>query len=179
MVKYISTLLVVFAVIAFASPAASAQDIQQLEIMLGYANMDNPIPIGTTGRHSGFVSHQTINLNSWFGLDNGFAAYSLGTDPNAGKVQLISNIFGAKFTYRAEKVHPYAVAGFGGGFLRFPQVGSGSNNAMAVRVGGGVDIPFKENFSWKIDLTRQSYHFAGWNSATNLSTGIVIRIGGI
>jgi hypothetical protein len=173
MVKYISTLLVVFAVMAFASPAAFAQDIQGFEIMMGYGNIN----IEDSGRHSGFVSHQTINLNSWFALDNGFGAYSLGTDPSVGKIQLISNIFGAKFTYRAEKVHPYVSAGFGGGFLRFPDSGSGSNNAIAARFGGGLDFPFKDNFAWKIDVSRASYHFNGWNSGTSVSTGIVIKVG--
>lgn len=171
MVKYFRSLLIVLTVVAFAAPAF-AQDAPQFEIFLGYGNIN----VEDSGRKSGFVSNQTFNLNNWFAIDNMFGAYSLGSDPNLGKIQLISNMFGAKVTHRAEKIEPFAVAGFGGGFLRFPQSGQGSNNAMAFRFGGGVDILFKESFAWKVEVSRVSYHFSGWNSGTNISTGIVIRV---
>ena len=175
MVKYFSALLVM----AFAVPAL-AQDIPQVEIALGYANVNVK---GFGDRHSGFASHQTINLNSWFAIDNYLGYYGFGTSPTYGKTQLITDIFGGKFTYRGEKVAPYAIAGIGGGFLRFPQSGVGTNNSMAFRLGGGVDIPIGENLAWKVDVSRMSFHFgattaggSSYASGTNLSTGIVIKI---
>jgi opacity protein-like surface antigen len=176
MVKYFSTLLIVM---AFAAPAF-AQDVPQIEIGLGYGNIGiKDIP----NRHSGFASHQTINLNSWLGVDNYLGYYGLGTSQSYGKAQLIAEIFGGKVTYRNDRMAPYLVAGIGGGFLRFPQIGSGSQNSLAFRLGGGVDIPFKENFAWKVDVSRMSFHLGslitgvnGYNSGVNLSTGIVIKI---
>ena len=176
MVKYFSTLLVV---LAFAVPAM-AQDVPQVEIALGYANVNVN---GYGGRHSGFASHQTINLNSWVGIDNYLGYYGFGTNPTYGKIQLITDIFGGKFTYRGEKVAPYAVAGIGGGFLRFPQSGVGTNNSLAFRLGGGVDIPIGQSLAWKVDVSRVSFHFgpttaggSSYASGTNLSTGIVIKL---
>jgi opacity protein-like surface antigen len=170
MVKYFGALLIV---IALSAPAF-AQDVPQVELGFGYGNLGIE---GDPNRHSGFATHQTINLNSWLGIDNFLGVYGLGTDPSFGKTQLITTIFGGKFTYRADRIHPYAVAGIGGGFLRFPDLGGSSQNALAFRLGGGVDIPFKESFAWKVDVSRMSFHFGGtYSSGINLSTGIVIKI---
>ena len=169
MVKYFVTLLIVM---AFAAPAF-AQDIPQVELGFGYGNLGIK---GLPDRYHGFASHQAFNLNSWLGVENYLGYYGLGTDPTYGKTQLITTIFGGKFTYRAAKVAPYAVAGIGGGFLRFPDVGGTSQNSMAFRLGGGVDIPIGENFAWKVDVSRMTFHFNGYASGVNLSTGIVIKI---
>ena len=170
MVKHFGALLIVM---ALAAPAF-AQDVPQIELGFGYGNLGIK---NVNGRHSGFASHQTINLNSWLGVDNYLGYYGFGTDPNYGKTQLIAEIFGGKIGYHGEKVAPYVVAGIGGGFLRFPNIGASSQNSLAFRYGGGVDIPFKENFAWKVDLSRMSFHFGGaYSSGTNLSTGIVIKI---
>jgi hypothetical protein len=169
MVKYLSVLLLVA---AFAAPAFAADDVSQLEIGLGYGNIN----VGTSGRHSGFTSHQTINLNNWLGVENFVGYYGFGTDPTYGKAKLFADIFGGKVTYRAAKVAPYAIAGIGGGFLRFDS-GVGTNNSLAVRFGGGVDIPIKDGLAWKVDVSRESFHFGGWTSGTSLSTGIVLKLG--
>jgi len=176
MVKYFTALLIL---IAFAAPVF-AQDVPQIELGFGYGNVNVK---GFSGRHSGFASHQTINLSSWLGIDNYLGYYGFGTNQNYGKTQLIAEIFGGKVSYRNDKVVPYAVAGIGGGFLRFPDIGAGSQNSLAFRYGGGVDIPIGDNFAWKIDVSRMSFHFGsiltgvgGYNSGTNLSTGIVIKI---
>ncbi len=168
MVKYFTSLLVA---LAFAAPAF-AQDVPQFEVALGYAN------INFAGeRHSGFASTQTINLNSWLGFENYLGYYSLGTDPNYGKAHLISIIPAGKLTYRAEKVNPYFSAGIGGSSLQFPQSGVGTGNSLTFRYGGGVDIPFKDSFAIKFDLSRFPLHTSGsWTSATNFSTGLVIKI---
>ncbi len=174
MVKYFGALLIVM---ALAAPAF-AQDVPQVELGFGYGN------IGLKGfdRHSGFATHQTVNLNSWIAFDNYLGYYWFGRDPSLGKMELLAVLPSAKFTFRAEKVHPYAVVGIGGGSLRFPDLGAGTQNALAFRYGGGVDIPFKDSFAWKVDVTRMSINFgsfvgsSGYVSGVNLSTGIVIKI---
>jgi hypothetical protein len=75
----------------------------------------------------------------------------------------------------------YGSASIGGGFLRLPQSGSGESS-FGFKYGGGVDIPFKEFFAWKIDISRVSYGFFGdavdgRTSGLNISTGIVIKMG--
>ena len=172
MVKYVCALLLV---VAFAAPAF-AEDVPQLEIAMGYGNVN--VPGIVAGRHSGFTTHQTINLNSWLGIENYLGYYGLGTIAGYGKAQMITDAFGGRFSYRASKITPYAVAGIGGSWLRFPQLGAGSSKSMTFRLGGGVDIPFKENFAWKVDVSRMTFHFDGYKSGMNFSTGIVIKIAG-
>jgi hypothetical protein len=172
MVKFVCAWLLV---VAFAAPAF-CQDVPQVEIALGYGNYAmNLIP--DDGRHSGFATHQAFNLNSVFAIENYFGYYGFGTDPSLGKVELLSNLFGGKFSYRAAGPVIYGSAGIGGGWLRFPDIGAGTNNAFGVKFGGGVDIPLGDSIAWKVDVSRMSFHFFDeWRSGTNFSTGIVLKI---
>ena len=172
MVKYLCVLLLI---VAFAAPVFAQDDVPQAELSMGYGNINLK---SVANRHHGFTTSQIFNVNKWFAIENHLGYYSMGTDPTYGKAQLIADWFGGKFTYRAEKIAPYAVAGLGGGWLRFPSSGVGTNNSMATRIGGGVDIPFKESLAWKVEVTRTSFHFGTWQSGTNFSTGLVLKIGG-
>ena len=170
MVKYVCVL---FVLIAFAAPAF-AQDYPQMEIALGYGNIN--VKDVAEGRHSGFVSHQAFNITSVLAIENYFGYYGMGSDPNFGKMRLLTDIFGAKFNYRTAGPVIYGVAGLGGGFLQFPDLGAGTNNSLAFRVGGGVDIPWGDSLAFKVDVSRTSFHFDGWKSGMNISTGIVLKI---
>jgi opacity protein-like surface antigen len=182
MVKYFSIALLV---IAFLAVPARAQDIApQVEIMLGYGNLSlpdtfeaNDLTIGTGG-HSGFASSQTFNMNDWFGIDNYLGYYGLGeTQLGIGKAELITTMFGGKFAYRRfEKVVPYATAGLGGAWLRFPQFGAGSDTAFSTRVGAGVDYSIHDSVAIRFDVSRMSFNFEGWRSGLNYSTGIVLKM---
>ena len=169
MVKYVCALIlaIVFAVPAFA------QDVPQIEIALGYGNINVK---GVDGRHSGFVSHQAFNLNSVFAIENFVGYYGMGSDPAIGKMQLFTDIFGGRFNYRKFGPVIYGIAGLGGGFLIFPDYGAGTNNSLAFRIGGGVDVPIGDSLAWKVDISRTSFHFDGWKSGMNISTGIVLKI---
>src|SRR5262245_56172175 len=123
MVKYVSVLLLLM---AFAAPAF-AQDIPQVEIALGYGNIN--VKDLVDGRHSGFASHQAINLSNMFAIENYFGYYGLGSDLGLGKTELLTNVFGGKFSYRTAGPVLYGSAGIGGGWLRFPDIGAGSNSA--------------------------------------------------
>ena len=169
MVKYVCALIlaIVFAVPAFA------QDVPQIEIALGYGNINVN---GVEGRHSGFVSHQAFNLNSVFAIENFIGYYGMGNDPAAGKMQLFTDIFGGRFNYRKFGPVIYGIAGLGGGFLIFPDIGSGTQNSLAYRLGGGVDVPLGDSLAIKVDVSRTSFNFNGWRSGVNISTGIVLKI---
>jgi len=177
MVIYLFVLLVVM---AFAAPAF-AQDVPQFELGFGYGNvalkgLEEGFP-KFSDRHSGFTTHQTINLNSTFAIENYLGLYGLGRDPNFGKAELIAEHIGGRVSYRNLGPAFYGSASIGGGFLRFPDYGAGQSS-FGVKLGGGVDIPFKDFFAVKIDVSRVSYHFFDqWSSGLNLSTGIVIKIG--
>jgi hypothetical protein len=177
MVKHLFALLVV---LAFAAPAF-AQDVPQFELGFGYGNyamkgLEAGFP-KFSDRHHGFTTHQTINLNSTFAIENYLGMYGFGTDPNYGKTELISELIGGRVSYRNLGPALYGSASIGGGFLRFTQVGLGQS-AFGVKYGGGIDIPFKDFFAVKIDVSRMSYHFFDqWSSGMNISTGIVIKIG--
>ena len=178
MVKYVCALIFVM---AFCAPAF-AQDYAQFEIAMGYSNLglkNEPI----TGRHSGFGTYQSFNLTSVFAIENYVGYYGLGRDPNFGKIQLITDTFGGRFNYRSAGPVLYGNAGIGGGFLRLPDLGAGSNNGFAFRIGGGVDIPWGDSLAVKVDVTRQSFRLPNlttfnteWKSGVNIMGGIVLKI---
>jgi hypothetical protein len=171
MVKYVGVLIVLM---AFAAPAFAQDDYAQMEISLGYGNIN--LKNVVDGRHSGFASHQAFNITSKFAIENYVGYYGLGTISGLGKSQLLTNTFGGKLNYRTAGPVLYVSGGLGAGWLRFPDLGAGSNSAFAVRIGGGVDIPINDYFSAKVDVSRHSYHFGDWNSGVNISTGLVIKI---
>ena len=176
MVKYVCACLLM---LAFAAPAFS-QDYAQVELSLGYGNigLNDSSGIIPSGRHSGFTTHQAFNLNSILGIENFVGYYGFGTPPlGLGKEQLLTDIFGAKFNYRKKGPVLYGVAGFGGGWLRFPQSGGSTGGAMAFRLGGGADIPIHDSLAIKVDVSRMGFHFfEGWKAGMNISTGLVFKI---
>jgi hypothetical protein len=172
MVKYVWVLVLVM---AFAAPAFAQEDYPLMELAFGYGNfaMKDLQP----DRHSGFATHQAFNLSSMFAIENYFGYYGFGTDINLGKTELLTNVFGGKFSYRAAGPVIYGSAGIGGAWLRFPDIGAGTNSAFGVKFGGGVDVPIGESFAWKVDVSRMSFHFFDdWRSGMNISTGIVLKI---
>lgn len=169
MVKFVCVL---FVAIAFAVPAF-AQDYPQIELSLGYGNINVK---DIQGRHSGFTTHQAFNINSVLGVENFLGYYGMGKDPTLGGMRMITDIFGAKFNYRKKGPVLYGVAGLGGGFLQFPDIGVGTRNSLAYRLGGGVDIPWGDSLAVKVDVSNTSFHFDGWKPGLSISTGIVLKI---
>ena len=179
MVKYVCVLLLVM---ACAAPAF-AQDYPVFEIGLGYANTGGEVNgfIAFDGRHSGFATNQAFNLSSNFAIENYFGYYGLGRDLSFGKMQLLANMIGGRVATRTDRFMLYGTAGIGGGWIRFPDLGAGTQNAFGVRFGGGVDIPLNDSVAWKVEASRMSFHFNldpahSWNSGVNIYTGIVLKI---
>ena len=171
MVKYVCVLLFV---LALAAPAFAQDDYPQMEIALGYGNIQ--IKDVASGHHSGFATHQAFNLSSKFAIENYVGYYGFGTIQGLGKARLITDSFGGRINYRTAGPVIYGSAGLGAGWLQFPDLGASSNSAFAFRFGGGVDVPVNDYFGVKFDVSRHSFHFNGWNSGVNFSTGIVIKI---
>jgi hypothetical protein len=186
----VKTILSVLFVLLITVPALAQDDYPRVDMSLGYANLGLTIPVQiaafpapvtvniTDGHHSGFATEQGFNLTPWFGIDNYFAYYSLGTSPVLGTgLNLISNTIGGRvMARRFERIVPYAVAGFGIGYLTSSSTGGG-DTAMGARFGGGVDLPFSDSLGLRVDATRMSYHFfSTWNSGWNISTGVVLTI---
>jgi opacity protein-like surface antigen len=179
----VKTFAVLVLAIAFASPAFAQDDeYAPLELAFGYGNLGLPndfesLDLGIeTGGHSGFATHQIFNVNSWLGIENYLGYYGLG-ESFLGKTELITTMFGGKFSLRRfYRAVPYVSAGIGGGWLRFPDFGGGSDSAFSTRYGGGVDITINDAIAWKVDVSRMSFNFQGYRSGLNISTGIVLKI---
>jgi opacity protein-like surface antigen len=179
MVKYLGVLVLA---LAFASPAFAQDEYPVMELGFGYANLSLPNDFEATdlgietGGHSAFASHQIFNMNSWLAIENYLGYYGLGQS-FIGKTELITTVFGGKVSLRrSERFIPYLSAGIGGGWLRFPEFGGGSNSAFTTRFGGGVDIGINDSLAWKVDVSRMSFNFDGYRSGINISTGIVLKI---
>jgi hypothetical protein len=162
-------------VLLFSIPTFAQEEFPGLEVAMGYGNVGFPTEFNlVTGefsntRHSGFAMHTGFNFTRWFGLENFTGVYGLGDG-----VTMISNIIGGKVAYRAARVTPYAVAGFGIAYLTDERT-FGSSNA-GTRLAVGVDIPLNDSFAWKFDVGRMSFNLDEWRSATAFSTGIVFTI---
>jgi len=191
MVKRIAWLLV--PMVLLAAPLG-AQNYTSLELGFGYANWGADVPNAQfTGiesrRMHGFAMHQTINLTSWFAIDNYLGAYSypsIDLPTQSGTVTLkptaIYNVFGVKLTARDlldGAISPFVVAGFGGGSVSDRNRGVGFSSAAA-RYGGGFDINLNEGFAFRVDASNmavgRSFVSTGWSSDLNVATSIILKL---
>jgi hypothetical protein len=132
---------------------------------------------GSTGHRSGFANSTGLNFTKTLGFENYMGLYSLGNGSS-----LISDFVSGKATYRAAKIAPYALVGIGFGY--FTAASNGlylAQSAFGTRYGGGVDVPINETISWKVEVSRMSFHIGlepntSWTSGTNIQGGIVITL---
>lgn len=164
-VVFVGILLIVLSSSVFAQDP----EFPRIETAMGYASLGFPTgPNGEVQRHSGFSMHNTLNVFSWFGIENYTGVYSLGND-----VTLFANILGGRLMYRglAEgKISPYVVAGFGGAYLTSNFFGGSS---MAARYGGGIDLQLSDSMGLKLEAGRLR---AAGETNLNISAGVVFRI---
>src|SRR6185369_2814893 len=171
----VKTFLAACFVLLLAIPALAQEDYPKIQTSMGYTMLSFPdLATGQSSHHSGFANQTGFNLTKTWGLENYMGIYGLGNS-----VTLISDSFGGKATYRAAKVSPYALAGLGIGYFTSSSTG-GSKSAFSTRIGGGVDVPFKDTLALKFEVSRLKYHvdfqsptLSGWTGGTNFTTGIV------
>ena len=175
----VKTFIVTCFVLLLAVPALAQDEFPRIQTSLGYANLGLPdLVTGSTGHHSGFANSTGLNFTKTLGFENYMGLYSLGNSTS-----LISDFVSGKATWRAAKLAPYAVAGIGFGYLN---LGIGAVSGFGTRYGGGVDVPINDILSWKVEVSRLSFHFgpgldannlnSSWIGGTNIQAGIVFTL---
>lgn len=182
----VKTVSVACFVLLLAIPALAQDDYPKIQTSMGYANLSF-IDLGalsTTGvvqttHHSGFANETGLNFSRNLGVDNYMGLYSLGTGST-----LIADFISGKATYRFAKMAPYAIGGIGFGyFTASSQYGYGAQSSFATRYGGGVDVPINDILSWKVEVSRMTFHVnfdptsnSSWTGGTNIQGGIVFTL---
>jgi len=171
-------LLAIAALILIAAPLVAQDEFPRAQVFGGYSyfNIDTS---GLVGRKSlnGWNGQATFNFNRWLGVTADFGGYY-------GKIEGVTThdytyLFGPTVTYRAERVAPFFHALFGGSHIGLSGGGaSGSDNAFALAVGGGVDVPIK-SFGIRVvqvDWLRTQHLNTDQNNV-RISTGIFFDFG--
>lgn len=189
---------IVIAVLALALTGAGiAQDRPQAEFFGGYSFLHtSESGIDTNG--NGVSGSFSFNPTAPVGLVADFGYYHaspnvsslLGPIPLSTDISVntFSYLFGPKYAIRThEKVTPFVQALFGGAhqstsFSISGISGSGSENAFAMALGGGLDMKATSNVA--IRLIQAEYVLSKFNDGGNnrqnsirLSAGVVFRFG--
>jgi len=176
----VKTFVAACLLLVLAIPALAQEDYPKIQTSMGYTMLSFPdLATGVSSHHSGFANQTGFNLTKTWGLENYMGIYGLGNGTT-----LIADSFGGKATYRAAKIAPYALAGIGIGYFSInTSFGYGSKSAFSTRVGGGVDVPFKDTMALKFEVSRMKFHvnfqdptLSGWTGSTNFTTGIVFTL---
>lgn len=173
-----------------ATLPAAAQDLPRAEVFGGYSYLRVNPGGGVDGINlNGWNASVAGNLNNWFGVVGDFSGH-YGTPDISGlavEVRQHSYTFGPRFSYRqTDRVTPFAHALFGASNvrLRAPGTPTDSETALAVILGGGVDV--KANDSIAVRVVQADYfmtRFEGPTGSTEsqhnlrLSFGVVFRFG--
>jgi opacity protein-like surface antigen len=166
---------------------AQAQERQTFDVFAGYSYVRaNPSTAGASSFNlNGGSASVAYHVTGWLSGVADFGGYHSGNIIGSGGNGTLSTyLFGPRVTYRHfGRVKPFGEVLFGvarAGASAFQS--TGSQNAFAMTVGGGIDYRLSDHFSLrpaKIDylLTRFSELNTGTQSQNNLrvSTGVVFR----
>jgi opacity protein-like surface antigen len=176
------------AFLSFFGVAAQAQDTPKVDIFAGYSYFrENPSTSGVSSfRLNGGSASVAYNANSWVSGVADFGGYHSGNILNTGASGTLSTyLFGPRVSYHhSGRLTPFgevlfgvahASANIGGGI-------SGSDNAFAMTVGGGLDYKLTDHFAIrpvKVDYLMTRFSETGTSAQTQnnlrVSTGIVFR----
>ncbi len=170
------------------SPRAAAQ---ALDVGADYAYVHSNLPPGGCGCFS------MNGVNAWAGFN--FAPHfavvgEVGIEHasniagTSGDLTLTSYLFGPRYTmHRQGRFHPFVQALVGGAHASGSEAPgtnglSGSSNAFAAAVGGGLNFAFTERISFR--LIQADYYFSDFKNGSNdhqnnlrIGAGIVFRFG--
>ena len=183
--KLMVSLLAVFSLFGVS---AHAQDTPKFDVFAGYSYVRNNPSTSGVGSFSlnGGSASVAYNANSWLSGVADFGGYHSGNILNTGASGTLSTyLFGPRVSVRHfGRVTPFGEVLFGVARADASVAGttSGSDNAFAMTVGGGVDYKLTDHFAVrpvKVDylMTRFSPAGTAANTQNNLrvSTGIVFR----
>ncbi len=176
--------------------ALSAQSVPAFELSAGYAYMDfhANVPQLTSQSFNGGGGAVVFNPVSWLGIKAEFTGYSfgsgwtqklreLGYTGTAGTSMFIYQ-FGPQIKKHSGKLQPFAQSLYGiahsSGYAAVLRAkgsgtyvltgGGGNNNAFAMELGGGLDIPVSSNVQLRpVEVDYQLTRFGFQNFSANQS----------
>lgn len=164
------------------SLCAAAQDYSKAEVFGGYSYLHANVA-GSGFTFNGGSGSFAFNPGHWWGVVADAGVYH---NKDFGvSTTLISYLFGPRFAYHgAGRATPFAQALFGGARADTSFIGiSGTENAFAMALGGGIDARVTHHFAFRV--AQAEYLMTKFNDGLNnrqnnlrLSTGIVYRWGG-
>ncbi len=175
------------AVLSFFSVSAHAQDTPKLDVFAGYSYVrENPSTSGVSSFSlNGGSASIAYNANNWLSGVADFGGYHngniLGTHVDG---TLSTYLFGPRVSYRRfDRITPFGEVLFGVARSSASVLGaSGSTNAFAMTVGGGLDYKLTDHLAIrpvKVDYLLTRFNEFGNNTQTQnnlrVSTGIVFR----
>ena len=131
---FMGLLVLLFGVSAFAQ-----DDYPTAELFGGYSYLHTSLP-GTGLNSNGGSASFAINPTRWLGFVADFGGYHGSIDPVG--ITNFTYLFGPRFSYRSKSpLTPFAQVLMGGVHQSAGAFGvSGSQNAFAMSVGGGLDL---------------------------------------
>jgi opacity protein-like surface antigen len=177
-------LLILLGLIVLIAGPACAQDYPKAEISGDYMYIRINPGGGASGANCHGVGGSVAgNLNDWFGVVGDFGGCRVSGLPSGVSSHAYTYLFGPRVSYRnTSPLTPYAQVLFGGerATASVSGVGSSSNNAFAMSLGGGADYSVNEHIAIRVIQVEYLYtHFGGarQNNA-RIEAGIVFRFGG-
>ena len=201
-------LAIVFILLLGALPA-SAQSLPKIEVAGGYSYVDfHPkLPSLTSQNLNGGGAAFVYNLNSWLGLRADLMDYVFGSSwsntlhqlgyVGSTSANLFTYQFGPQIKWRSHKLQPFVDSLYGGahssGFAALLKArgngtnvltGGGNNNAFAMEVGAGIDIPLSNTVQIRpVEIDYQMTRFGYRSYSANQNNfkyfgGINFTLGG-
>jgi len=180
-------LVSLLAVLSLFGVSAYAQDTPKVDIFAGYSYLrENPSTAGVSSFSlNGGSASVAYNANNWLSGVADFGGYHNGNILGTGTSGTLSTyLFGPRISYRRhERITPFGEVLFGVAHASASIAGaSGSDNAFAMSVGGGVDYKLSNRFAIrvaKVDYLMTRFSETGTSAQTQnnlrVSTGIVFR----
>ncbi len=171
---------------------ASAQDAPKAEGFLGYSYVRVNPGQGISGVNlHGGSGQLSYNVTNSFGIVADLGGYRVSETittpggPITANGNIFTYLFGPRFTYRGERVQPFAQALFGGARAGASALGtSASENAFAAALGGGVDVKVNDWFAVRpVQAEYLLSRFIGASGSNEsqhnfrYSAGVVFRFG--
>ena len=172
-------------VLSLFGATAHAQDTPKFDIFAGYSYLRlNPRTAGVSSFNlNGGSASIAYNAKSWLSGVADFGGYNNGNILNTGINGTLSTyLFGPRVSYRHfGRITPFGEVLFGVAHASSAGT-SGSDNALAMTLGGGLDYKWSDRFAIrpvKLDYLMTRFSETGTSNQTQnnlrVSTGIVFR----